>query len=55
VEKAVVPRDAALPFGSWEATIADRLYRKTKRARLRKADLAIAATSGLARLGSSYR
>jgi predicted nucleic acid-binding protein len=44
-QEAVVPLDAALPFGPREAAVAARLYRAIRRARRREADLAIAATA----------
>ena len=42
-QDALLPSDAAIPFGVREAGIAARLYRQVSRARGREMDLAIAA------------
>ncbi len=42
-QEALLPRDAAIPFGSEEAAAAAELYRRVSRPRGREVDLAIAA------------
>ena len=44
-QEALLPREAAVPFGPEEAAWAARLYRETPRARGRDIDLAIAASA----------
>jgi predicted nucleic acid-binding protein len=44
-QEAILPREAAAPFGVEEAAIAAELYRSVKRPRGREIDLAIAATA----------
>jgi predicted nucleic acid-binding protein len=44
LQQALVPLDAAVPFGPREARIAASLYRDVTRPRRREVDLAIAAT-----------
>ena len=42
-QEALFPNEAAIPFGSAEAALSDKLYRALRRPRGREIDLAIAA------------
>ncbi|MCU0248021.1 MAG: type II toxin-antitoxin system VapC family toxin [Bryobacter sp.] len=44
-QQLIFPEDTALPFTEAEASIAAKLFREVRRARVRQMDLAIAATA----------